>query len=57
MVGDSFMEGLRPFLERTFQTVRTYHVVRDRGFVLDRILADKPALVIDERVERYLMDW
>jgi len=50
VIGDSFMWRVTPFLEQTFTGVR-----EEGGFVLERILADKPDLVIDECAERYLM--
>jgi len=52
IIGDSFAPGLVQFLQYSFDKV-----VTDRHFVLDKIVALQPALVIDERVERYLMNW
>jgi alginate O-acetyltransferase complex protein AlgJ len=57
VIGDSFTENLVPFLTETFARVVVSWVSDGPGFSIPDILAAKADIVVDERVERYLLYW
>lgn len=57
LVGDSFVHYISPFFDQRFAHVKVFSVVAAGDFDLAAVLAEKPDLVIEEHVERYLMMW
>ena len=57
VLGDSFAHGLTTYLQASFRDVVSLHVAQHGAFDADKNAAQKPALLTDERVERYLTDW
>lgn len=57
LVGDSFVHYLSPYFAQRFAYVKVFGVTGAGEFDLAAVLAEKPDLVIEQHVERYLMMW
>ena len=57
LLGDSFAEYVYPYFELCFAYVNPIEQVQTGGFELDRILAQRPDIVIEHHAERYLTAW
>jgi tetratricopeptide (TPR) repeat protein len=56
ILGDSFFERVQPFISKHIHEFEFYYVNSNQDFGFNRILHEKPSLVIHEIVERYLFD-
>ena len=57
LIGDSFVHRLSPFFHERFEHVKVFPVAAASQVDLAAVLAERPDLVIEEHVERYLMAW
>lgn len=57
LVGDSFAESLHPFFESRFAYINSVPDAVGGRFDADAVLAQRPDIVIEAHVERYLVSW